>query len=437
MSRKKIIGNNTYQSLTTDISNYMKQNISNNIYNQESNRNESDNEDIKRHRRNLTMDDEFSKNITDYNNKSINITSPQIIYDQIKAKLEKIISIFYDKNEILCEILTEIVNAINFTLDNFSSYSERSSDLFLTQTSKSKLSIESKIIYLLKIQKLEQEIKNLKEKLDFFYSIYNKSEPNSKIKYLSTVFKKKFDEQKILSRKKEFEYLFFLEEQGKKINELEKKLLSKENINYDKDAIKSIRCFPNYKQYEMKEHINPKSIPLYKKFHKLKLNSDRRCKASSLFNLSKITHNKSKKIKQKSSEKIFNNHVNKDSSHKTCMSTNCNKRGNIENDFTNRSKNGSKQPLSQEKLKKNYIEDNFSADEYRPKTILDNNKEFFISHPKLEIAGYPNKKEVRYEGLPKKILRFKLHKHLEKSLVVSFPSSVNETLVNLEKLRKK
>ena len=38
--------------------------------------------------------------------------------------------------------------------------------------------------------------------------------------------------------------------------------------------------------------------------------------------------------------------------------------------------------------------------------------------------------------MPKKLLKFKVHKSLEKNALFTFPSSLNETLVNLEKLRK-
>ena len=67
---------------------------------------------------------------------------------------------------------------------------------------------------------------------------------------------------------------------------------------------------------------------------------------------------------------------------------------------------------------------------------MDNNREFFIAHPTLGIAGVIKKKEIKYVGLPKKIIRLKVHKSLENNMLISFPSTINETLVNLEKLRK-
>ena len=49
------------------------------------------------------------------------------------------------------------------------------------------------------------------------------------------------------------------------------------------------------------------------------------------------------------------------------------------------------------KIKKNKIE-RFSKD-YHPKTILDNKKEFFVSHPTLNTAGIIKKKEQKYVAL--------------------------------------
>jgi hypothetical protein len=74
--------------------------------------------------------------------------------------------------------------------------------------------------------------------------------------------------------------------------------------------------------------------------------------------------------------------------------------------------------------------------DYHPKTILDNKKEFFLAHPTLDTAGIVKKKERKYVGIPKKLLKLKVHKSLEKNMQITFPSYLNETMVNLEKLRK-
>jgi hypothetical protein len=53
----------------------------------------------------------------------------------------------------------------------------------------------------------------------------------------------------------------------------------------------------------------------------------------------------------------------------------------------------------------------------------------------LAFAGINNKKNQYRNGLPNKIFSFKFSKNLEKNAFYIFPSTLNETLVNLEKLR--
>ena len=73
--------------------------------------------------------------------------------------------------------------------------------------------------------------------------------------------------------------------------------------------------------------------------------------------------------------------------------------------------------------------------EYTPENIMNKEKKFFISHPNLTLAGMDNKKNKFTSGLPNKIFSFKFSKKLEKNAFFTFPSTLNETLVNLEKLR--
>ena len=66
---------------------------------------------------------------------------------------------------------------------------------------------------------------------------------------------------------------------------------------------------------------------------------------------------------------------------------------------------------------------------------MSKDKKFFISHPILTIVGANNKKNKYSTGLPNKIFSFKFRKKLEKNAFFIFPSTLNKTLVNLEKLR--
>jgi hypothetical protein len=89
----------------------------------------------------------------------------------------------------------------------------------------------------------------------------------------------------------------------------------------------------------------------------------------------------------------------------------------------------------EKKSKKFIIDKNIIKEirEFNPKTLMSNEKEFFIAHPTLDIAGISKGKDHAYMGLPKKFL--KLNRGGAKSARVVFPSSLNETMVNLEKLR--
>ena len=368
-------------------------------------------------------------------NKNINeIVSPLTLYKKIIKNIENFIFNFSDKKpEKICEILNEILTAIKIILEDY--YSPKNE----------KLNINSKVIYLLKIQKLNQKIKNLQEKLEFFQHFLKNKNNNQK---RAEIFIKKFNEQKMISKKNEFKYLLLIEEQEKKINALEKKLISTTNENIDENTIKSIKCFPYYHQYDFKDDINPKSIPLYKEFQKLKLRSSRNHNNNGNI---KYSYNQKMKNSEKSIDvKILHTPTHSNIKNFNKASTNRNRKMRLtKRDFHRDLDLDNYCKTNHNKLKfkslKN-IKDKFNDNDYninnniigyyKPKTILDNKKEFFIAHPRLSIAGVVKNKEVKYEGLPKKILRLKLHKNLEKNILVTFPSSLGETLVNLEKLKK-
>ena len=71
------------------------------------------------------------------------------------------------------------------------------------------------------------------------------------------------------------------------------------------------------------------------------------------------------------------------------------------------------------------------------------NKNFFISHPKLNYIKSLNdgnkiaswKLENQINSLPKQISKLKILSKSQKNQIVVFPSFLNETIVNLEKLR--
>ena len=388
-----------------------------------------------------------------------------IIYEEIKSNIEKFMLDNNNDKISINLVLKEILNATIIIIKDFfdkklnsTSIDNNNKNILIIKDKDKKeqseinqnfeLNINSKIVFLLKIEKLENKIKSLQKELDFFKNIINFHKKSKYKQNFVNSFKKKYLEQKSKNKKSELKYLFFIGEQVKKINSLENELKKKEKENLSDNEIKSIRCFPYFHQYNFKEDINPKSIPLHKQFQKDNIiNSQNNASIPNKKNV--INNNRSKLcFKNKNSEKNLYFKNNKEDKITKFKNKNYNiSKNNIKSKYTISEKNIFNNSIIKN-IKKdlnpklNTIDNNeenklheFIKD-YHPKTILDNKKEFFISHPNLSIAGIAKKKEIKYAGLPKKLIRFKVHKSLEKNMMFTFPSSLNETLVNLEKLRK-
>ena len=67
--------------------------------------------------------------------------------------------------------------------------------------------------------------------------------------------------------------------------------------------------------------------------------------------------------------------------------------------------------------------------------IPNKDKNYFISHPNLTIAGYNNRLSKYKIGIPNKIFSFKFSKNMDKNNFYQFPSTLNEMFVELKKLR--
>ena len=412
---------------------------------------------------NLLSSVNTNNNTTEDNNLK-NENNPIIIYENIKLNIENFINEYNkDKNAvifILKEILTATVIIIKDFIENktnnlsLSSNNINNNDFFLTEGGQIKqsnsslfdLDINSKIVYLVKVKKLNERIRKLQEEMDFYKKIINSQQNYKYGRDFANIFKNKIIEQKEKSKKEAFRYLFCIEEQEKKIYSLEKELKKKENENLPIETLKSIRCFPYFNQYDFKKDINPKTIPMYHQFQFNKL-----IKPSK-----NLSYPKEKGLEKDSSDKnrtefYLGNALNKYISFepkksKTMTLRKCKNGNNTLNNFSNIiTTEENKLNNSNMKIKNLTLNDNEKKEDeflrkiinnYHPKTFLNNNKEFFVAHPTLASIGVAKKNEMKYVGIPKKILKLKLHKNLEKNMQITFPSSLNETLVNLEKLRK-
>ena len=141
---------------------------------------------------------------------SKNNNNPQIIYEKIKSSIDKFITDYANEKETLNYILNEILNATVIIIKDFieTKYNNSSSSidnkqneiLFITEEGQNRknlnlanteLNINSKIVFLLQIQKLNDKINKLKEEIDFYKNIINEKKKSKFGKNFADIFKKK------------------------------------------------------------------------------------------------------------------------------------------------------------------------------------------------------------------------------------------------------
>ena len=214
----------------------------------------------------------------------------------------------------------------------------------------------------------------------------------------------KIHEMNLKFKIKELNYLFYIGECEKKINKLEKQLNVNSIDKLSKNELKKVLCYPNYLKFDVKEDVNLKSVPMYNK-------RKYRCQSS------KIDNRYKNNIFSKSEIEISleNN--------KSC-----------ENFIQNEEK--CKNIIE---LRKNDFEPQIS----NINKIFEKDKNYFVSHPKLKYIKNLNdgnkliawKLENQINSLPKEISKLKTLSKTQKNAIIVFPSFLNETIVNLEKLR--
>ena len=367
-----------------------------------------------------------------------------LILESILLTLEKLSTNMKNNQKFLNNILKEINTAVNLLINEFTSESKNSknkegNDLFITEEKSNtnrvlnhmKVDTNSRVVYLLKIETLNRKIMKLKEEINNMKYLLFNSDNKIKDNNLFNFIMKKLKEYKKKNKCDEFKYLLFIENQQKKINELENKINIKNNENLPKDVVHSIRCFPNYVQLNNKEDINIKTIPLSKYLQMIgnKNNPHKGInkKKNTIPSLSVNNRNKNDlclTINPINNTFINSKIRNKITKYKTDANNNKNKGDNTDITKIEAMKNNSK---NKNDLKK-------EINEFNPDSIITKNKEFFISHPTIYMAGVAKKKEQVYIGLPKKLI--KLNKGGNFKSMMVFPSSLNQTLVNLEKLKR-
>ena len=168
-------------------------------------------------------------------------------YESSENILDSIILIiknYMEKNKENEIKLKEKLNEIFFTI-------QKIIHLELDKESKNEL---KNTILILKVEneQLQNQIRNLEEKAIFIpeeEELKSDSDIKTTLLYLKSKLKEKDERIKI----NELNYIYYIEEQNKKITELEEKLFKLSLKTLSKKKINQIRLFPNLKQFSEKE----------------------------------------------------------------------------------------------------------------------------------------------------------------------------------------
>ena len=284
------------------------------------------------------------------------------------------------------------------------------------------------LLYEFKISDLNQQIKDLKYEIELLNSNEtNRLDDGSPLKFkIYNYLKKKNLKLENKTKLDEFKYLLCIKEQQKKINELENKLKLK--ILANSKEVKESKCFPTISQFDLKEHINPKTIPLTQTILKNSKTSKRNDSKITSFKKDcfltitnsgsrtpyKTLYDKSsKEDEEKSKKKGFKKGLFKS------INVNINEEKQKEKSFN----------------KRNEADVHFNILRLNSEIIPNKDKKYFISHPNLTIAGINQKLNKYNIGIPNKLFSFKFSKNIDKNAFYKFPSTLNEIFVELERLR--
>ena len=340
-----------------------------------------------------------------------NLFNSDKVYSNIMEKMEKIM-VSYRNNKIkLYYLLNKIDNFINNIFKENNSNNNKAS--LKDNKSYTNLNIAYKEDFEVKKKEMEDNI--YKKKINKLIQKINDIETKFKTERLS--------------------YLFCIGENQKKISELERKLKMNSIDKMTKEELRKFICYPNYVKFEVKDEINPKSIPMY---------SSKRYEAQSPKVFRKIeplfeTELKNARNSINSYSSFYNSEKKNDI--------------NNENEFDNNEEDTEKQEDQKEIDKiiepkefndiielgsKNFEKHFSSLNKFSLK-----NKNYFISHPKLDyIKEITSGNKItnwklgnQIGSLPKQLSKLKTVSKSQKNAIVVFPSFLNETLLNIEKLK--
>ena len=366
------------------------------------------------------------------------------LYTSLISKIENI-TLKYKKNtNKLYSLLTQIDNFINTILKEDTNKNKTISDINKVKV----LSLKNNII------KYNYKKNNTtKNKLDlskeFIDNERNETENNLMRRKINKLYQK-INDMEIKFKIDELNYFFCIGEYQKKINDLEKKLNLKKIDKLPKEELKKFLCYPHYIKFDIKEEVNPKSIPMYNlRKHK--------CKSSTTDNRGKkneITYfDSGNTLFEKYFKKLNDKNKNNQDDNKNNDGDNNDNKDEIFNETKNNINNDINEneeiKLLEKVLEINEIKETIKLGKKKFEMqipIVDKffgkKKSFFISHPKLNYVKVGKdgnqltswKIDNQLKSLPQQISKLKISKSQKNAMIV-FPSSFNETMVNLEKLR--
>lgn len=353
---------------------------------------------------------------------SYNKNSYQHIYScliKINNTINQIISgnnnsnnINKSKNDDKNEVYVKIKNYNYIGRDNKSMKSSQSKKFFISELpySKNKLTRNS--------LKLIQKNFGLNESIGPKENTTTDNKTR-KIKYL----KQKMTDLEKKFKIEELNYLFCIGEQQKKISELENKLNLTTVGNMPKEELKKFQCFPNYLKFDINDDSHPNHNH---NLMKPKCHSSihrRRIPKKDFFKPNKDNNNQKTTEYIEAKKEEENNNISAND---------------LLKNYKENEDNLKKAKEIIEIGKKVFNNQNSSIQQF-----FNQKKNFFISHPKLNYIKYGSegfhmktwKINDMMENMPKQLSKFKLSSKSQKNAIIIFPSSLNETVVNLEKLR--
>ena len=243
-------------------------------------------------------------------------------------------------------------------------------------------------------------------------------------------------------RIEQLKYLFFIIEQEKKILELEKNF-DKSDIPLDEriiEKMKELKCLPNYYKPEINEEQknankkNKKKPPLSSKIRTINKNNSFLKSRNEFNNYIKNKYSFDKDIEpfmKKNQSQILNIKINENSKNEYNNNNSKNKSKNKNINFN--------ESYDNNEIRKQNL-NNYSKSVHQ----LFKEKNFFISHPKLKYVKNSQEKnhfqklktKEQLNGISNLLSNINLGSKFQKSAINDFSYFINNSMVNLEKLKE-